>query len=78
MTKKKKLLNTYERKIIRTLYHTRIPLSQYEVAKISGMSWGSAKKYSNILKAKKLILLKPNNNLVFNYSIIKKAKKIKR
>lgn len=74
MTKKKKLLNTYERKIIRTLYHTRIPLSQYEVAKISGMSWGSAKKYSNVLKAKKLILAK-KKDLIFNYELIKRARK---
>jgi len=75
--KEKKPLSPSEVKILRALYHTRLPLSQYEIAKKADLSWGTVKKYTPRLKAKKLILSK-QKQLSFNFDLFWKEKKKKK
>ena len=48
--------NPIEKKIMRLLYQTKVPLTPYEVAKETGMSYTTANKYLKELLKKKLIV----------------------
>ena len=76
--KEKKPLSPSEVKILRALFHTRLPLSQYEIAKKADLSWGTVKKHAPKLKAKKLVLSKPNKQLSFNFDLFLGEKKKKK
>ncbi len=51
--------NRIEEKIIRILFNYKAPLTIYEIAKESGISYPSAKKYTEILTKRGIIVLYP-------------------
>jgi response regulator of citrate/malate metabolism len=52
---KKDNFNSTERKILRLLYQTKVPLTTYEVAKELRISFPTARKYLEILVKKRVI-----------------------
>ena len=78
--KEKKPLSPNEVKILRALYHTKLSLSKYEIAKKADVSWGTVKNRVPKLRSKKLIIPKPKNQFSFNFDLMlgKKPKKKRR
>ena len=84
---KKKLFNRTEEKIIKILYSYGAPLTIYEIAKETGMTFPTAKKYARILRDRGILKVvgvlrdykeeyekkKRNpNRYKFNFEILKK------
>ena len=84
---KKIYLTSYEKKVLRLLYYSRASLTQYEIARQTDMSWGSAKKYITRLKNKSILKIEKSklvkigkekqrvNYYKFNYKYYEKLKK---
>lgn len=53
--KKKPILNSKEREIIRTLHKKSGAMTPHEIAKVTGISYVTVKKYLNKLYRRKLI-----------------------
>ena len=68
---KNNIFNPFEKKIIRTLYDVKIPISAYEVGKLTGMSWGTARKYSKNLLQRNIIIKNPKNEIKFNFNLLR-------
>ena len=88
--KKKKYFNRIESKILRVLYQYKISLTIYEVAKETGISYPTSKKYLKKLKKDGLIesatfkgdtqFIKKDNpkEYKFNFNVFKGEKRKKR
>ncbi len=71
MKKEKTHFNHIEGKILKIMYHHKLPYTIYEIAKEVGISYPTAKKYVEGLVKEDLLLKdkKNNNRFVFNYDV---------
>ncbi len=77
--KQKKAFNKIESKILRVLYQQQLPLTIYEVAKESSISYPTAKKYLEKLSSRGFLLYlaledKPEK-YSFNYELLEQREK---
>lgn len=74
---KKRILTSAERKIIGTLYHTKVPMTTYALAKRTKVSYPTAKKYVTRLKGKNIIKTQTKNKKklnYFNFNVLKRRR----